>query len=180
MQLTLDDVLAEDGKLISIKGEEVKKITHKNLLAFCCKHNISGYKGKNKETVCALILKKQEISNVIWSLYHCGTEASVAKTAVAGTAAAGTAAVGTDAVGTTAVGTAAVGTAAVGTATVGTAAVGTAAVRTAAVGTAAVGTAAVGTAAVGTAAVGTVTATTNAVTDGYVALAGTKKQGIYA
>ena len=48
MELTLDDVLAEDGKLISIKGEEVKKITQKKLLAFCRKHNISGYKGEEQ------------------------------------------------------------------------------------------------------------------------------------
>ncbi len=106
----LDDVLAKDGKLISIKGEEVKKISLKKLLAFCRKHNIYGYKGKNQETVCALIHKKEETSNVIQSRYNHGTDASVAKNAVAGTCAsvAKTAVAVIDDAGTAAVGTATV------------------------------------------------------------------------
>ena len=66
-----DFVVTNDNQsIVSVKGEAIKKVSLKNLLAICAKYNISGYKAKNKETVCALIARKINASNVASNMYN--------------------------------------------------------------------------------------------------------------
>ncbi len=52
-----DFVVTNDNQsILSVKGEAIKKVSLKNLLAICAKYN--------KETVCALIAQKINASNV--------------------------------------------------------------------------------------------------------------------
>jgi hypothetical protein len=47
-QISFNDIEVVDGKIVAIKGEEIKKVTVKKLLRLCVKKNITGYKNKSK------------------------------------------------------------------------------------------------------------------------------------
>ncbi len=56
---TLDDVCVVDDRIVTIMGEDIKKVTLQQFICLCIKYNVTGHKSKNKDVVCTLIVKKR-------------------------------------------------------------------------------------------------------------------------
>jgi hypothetical protein len=74
--ISFDDVEVVDDKLVALKGETIKKVTVKKLVRFCIQKEITGYKNKNKDQLCDLIVNKKKSRNIVSVIYGNGDGSS--------------------------------------------------------------------------------------------------------